>query len=589
MRKTFYALTTTLLGAVMVFASTASAASLLDLLPEGTLAAFGVEGIDQHEEKADVFIAEWNRLDLTNLLEAAYGEELEDTTGADDAEIPQALLEANPLDLIGQEVWLTVSVNSFNPLPAVTLVASMNQAGRDVVQALFDEASKDGEVLALTEGNATFHVLQPDPSAAGADSLTGDLEVVVAYGQIDDLVVVSSNPDVARGVLRRYQGANEPNLASNAGFTSTVGALGDGNLYTFIDLPAAVAVAKPFAAGMGFDALVTRLENAFNTAGSYGSVMTVVGDGLEGASLRVLGDRANDPQLYDLLAGPATVSDATTAFTSPAALAYSVATIDVPGWWAWLNDVAASEPQLGLSDLNMMIEQMLGLNLEDTLFSWMGDEVATINLGFAPATDIGAPMVNPLGEAVYLIEASDEQAARSGIATLFQVGMASASAFMDPMGEGESLTPAISDVAGVEVTTWNLSDGFTLSTAVSEGYALFATTPDAMNSVLAGRGAGAGLSGTLAPLRSRVPSGVRSFTLSDDRASMAATAETLLGQMGMLTGMSGADIDFDAAETANEALAQFVEFVAERFGGSVGYSLAGTGTVRSDSHTTVQW
>ena len=44
-----------------------------------------------------------------------------------------------------------------------------------------------------------------------------------------------------------------------------------------------------------------------------------------------------------------------------------------------------------------------------------------------------------------------------------------------------------------------------------------------------------------------------------------------------------------AAETANEALAQFVEFVAERFSGSVGYSLADSGVVRSTTHTTVQW
>lgn len=587
MRKTLNLLTTLLAGAVLLFASSASAASLLHLLPDGTLAAFGVEGLEQHEEKAAVFIDEWNRLDLTSLLQASYGEELEDSTGADDAEIPQALLDADPLDLVGQEAWLTVSVNSFNPLPAVTLVASMNQAGRDVVQALFDEASQGAEVLELSEGNATFHVLQPQVSNDG-ESLTGDLDMVVAYGQIDDLVVVSSNPDVTRGVLRRFQGASEPNLAANAAFGSTVGALGNGNFYTFLDLPAVVAIAKPFAAGMGFDALVTRLEQAFTTAGAYGSVTTIADDGLEGASLRVLGERSNDPQLYDLLAGSATVSDATMAFTSPAALGYAVATVDVPGWWAWLSSVLASEPQLGINDLNMMVEQMLGLNLEQTLFSWMGDEVATINLGFAPATEIGAPMVNPLGESVYLVEATDEQAARSGISTLFQVAVSTASAFMDPMGEGAAVAPAASDVAGVEVTTWDLADGFSLSTAVTDGYAIFATTPEAMTSVLEGRGA-AGLSNTLAPLRSRVPAGVRSFTLSDDRASMAATAETLLGQMGMLSGMAGGDIDFEAAETANAALAEFVEFVAERFAGSVGYSLAGEGSVRSETHTTVQW
>src|SRR5690606_25541263 len=128
-----------LLCAAALFASTSSAASLLSLLPAETLAAFGVEGLAEHEAKAEVFIDEWNRLDLTALLEAAYGEELEGSSGSDDMDVPQALLDADPLDLIGQELWLTVSASSFNPLPAITLVATMNEAGRAVVQALFDE------------------------------------------------------------------------------------------------------------------------------------------------------------------------------------------------------------------------------------------------------------------------------------------------------------------------------------------------------------------------------------------------------------------------------------------------------------------
>ena len=580
----------TLLCAAALFTSTGSAASLLHLLPAETLAAVGVEGLADHEDKAQAFIDEWNRLDLTNLLEAAYGEELDgggEASGSD-VEIPQALLDADPLDLIGEELWLVVSASSFNPLPAVSLVGTMNEAGRGVVKALFDEASATAEVTTLTEGNATFYVMQPDVEAGESD-FGEDLSVVVSYGQIDDLVVVSSNPDVTRAVLRRYQGASEPNLSENAAFNGSVGTLGAGNVYTFLDLPAVVEVAQPFATGMGFDGLVERLGRAFSTAGSFGSVTTVVADGFEGASLRVLGDRASDPQLYDLLAGSESVTEAPLDFVSPSALGYSVATLDLPGWWAWLGDVATSEPQLGVTDLDMTVEQMVGIDLQETLFRWMGDEVATITAGFAPATDIGAPMVNPLGDALYLVETNDEEAARTGLATLFQLAATTASAFMDPMGEGEPIAPATSTVAGVEVTRWDLADGFSLSTAVTEGYAIFATTPEAMAEALAARNGAAGLSATLAPLRARVPAGVRSYTLSDDRASLAATADAVLGQMGMITGMTGGDIDFEAAEAANTALSEFVRFVAERFVGSVGYSWVDGTTVKGETHTTVQW
>src|SRR5690606_12159543 len=377
------------------------------------------------------------------------------------------------------------SASSFNPLPAITLVATMNEAGRAVVQALFDEVP-GSEVTTLSEGNATFMVIEPDVEA-GDDDFGSNLGMVVAYGMIDDLVVVSSNPDVTRAVLRRYQGASEPSLTDNVGFAGTVGALGEGNVYTFLDLPAVVEVARPFAAGAGFDALVERLGNAFSTAGSYGSVTTVVADGFEGASVRVLGDRANDPQLYDLLAGQGSVSDGPLAFVGPGALGYAVGTLDLGGWWDWLADVAEAEPALGIGDLNMMVQQMVGLDLEATLFSWMGDEAASITTGFAPATDIGAPMQNPLGDSIYLVEVTDEAAARAGIQTLFQPAVSTASAFMDPMGEGSAIAPSTRDVAGVEVTQWDLADGFSLSTAVTDGYALFATTPAALEGALNAR------------------------------------------------------------------------------------------------------
>src|SRR5690606_41292625 len=125
----------------------------------------------------------------------------------------------------------------------------------------------------------------------------------------------------------------------------------------------------------------------------------------------------------------------------------------------------------------------------------------------APPTDRTAPP----GAAGYVGEATDEAAAAAALHELFTLATVFASMTMDRMGEGAMVEPAQRQVAGADVTDWQLADGFTLSIAVADGYALIATTPEAMDAVLGARGGAAGLSAALAPLRGRVPQGARHF------------------------------------------------------------------------------
>src|SRR5690606_36549771 len=66
MRRSTGALLVTL---VVALTASASAADLPSFLPAEAIAAVGVEGLAQHEAKAQPFIDEWNRLNLTELLE----------------------------------------------------------------------------------------------------------------------------------------------------------------------------------------------------------------------------------------------------------------------------------------------------------------------------------------------------------------------------------------------------------------------------------------------------------------------------------------------------------------------------------------
>ncbi len=574
MRTTLRAAALTL---VATFAAGALAADLPAFLPAEAIAAVGVEGLTDHADKTQPFIDEWNRLNLTELMETAFAEEAEEEL----PDMPELDLDAGILDLLGREAWIVVSASSFNPLPAVTLMARVTPDGMAALTGLLDSLSSEGSVTTVTEGNVEITVitLEGDDAALPA----------VAYATVDDVVVASSNPDVARGVLRRYQGANEPSLATNSGYQATVSTLGPSNSYFYLDLPAASGVAAPFAAGMGFDALVSRLTAAAGTAGVYGVVTRIQDDGIESESTRVLGDRSADPLLFDALASSAPVSDTALSFTPPSALGVSAVSTDIGTWWEWLGDVIASEPQIGIPDLNEMVEMSLGIDPATTLFDWMGDEFATVTLGYGSTSAMPTQLENPLGDSVYLIETDDPAAAESGLTQFFTLVTGFSSSFMDPTGQGTPVAPSQRDASGVTVTDWSIAEGFTLSTAVTGGYALVATTPAAMDAVLAARAGGAGLSTALAPLTQRVPSGVRSFSLSDDQAILAFTSETLVDQFGMMSGMMGGDIDFDAVEAATGALAQFMDFVTERFGSTVGYSVVDGQVVRGQSFSAVDW
>src|SRR5690606_1634210 len=377
-------LTKLLLSLAALLAGAAWAAELPRFLPAETLLAIGVEGLERHETKARPFIDEWERLNLTELLEAAFADE------DDDDAVPMPDLGVGLLDLIGREAWLAVSASQFNPLPAVTVLARVTPDGMAAARDLFARAAEEGEATQMTEGSIAFTVVaSPDD----------DLPMPIAYAAFDDVVLVSSNPDVPRRGPRRSQ--------------------------------AAADVAAPFASGMGFDALVERVAAAAGTAGVVGSVTTVTDEGFQTVGVRVLGSEAQDPQLYRLIVGAAPVSDRALAFVPPTALGVSVASVDLPGWWDWLEDVVASEPAIGITDIDQMVQEAIGLDMQRTLFGWMGDEVATITLGYGEPSFMPTQLVNPLGEVVYLVETTDEAAAAAGLNEFFMFGTSMAGSFMD--------------------------------------------------------------------------------------------------------------------------------------------------------------
>lgn len=562
--------------AATLLLGTASAQQLTNLLPQESFAVMGVSGIGQHEAKFQPFVDEWQRLGLTDLFTEAFPEDEEFDV---DEAIPAEFADLDLFDFLGDEAWFAVSASRTSPLPAFSAVARISPAAAAALQQTLDREVADGEFQTLTEGNIEFRVGASD-----------EFDDPIAFAIDGNFVAVSTNPDVLRGVLRRYQGAAEPSFLDSRGYADTVAPLLPSNMVVYFDLPHIVDLAEPFVTGMGFDASVARLARALRTFGSYASVSRITNDGIETLSLQVLGDPSLDPALYDLLSTNVPASPSAQAFVDANAVSYQASGVNISGWWNYLSNLTADLQELGVGNLDEFIAQNIGLDLNQMLFSWMGNTFAAVT-PFTTVADIGVTPDNLLGDSLYLIETTDPAAADMGLEMLISMGTMFAGAFLDPYGEGDGMPAAPTErtVAGVTVDSYDIGEGVVVEVAITGGYVIVATSSDVMDGALQAYAAGGSLPASLAALADNIPLGAGNVVLQDGAASFRMIGQMLTSQFGLFTGLVSSDIDFDAAEQASEALAEYIEFLAGKAGGQYGYGVADGSVLRGYSLTGVDW
>lgn len=554
----------------------AAAQPLTNLLPNEAFAVMGVSGVGQHQAKFQPYVDEWQRLGLTDLFTEAFPEDEEGDLG--DA-VPAEFAGLDVFDFLGDEAWFAVSASRTSPLPAFSAVARVSTEAAAALQQAMDRELAGSDVQTLTEGSIQFHVTAAD-----------ELDDPVAFAIDGTFVAASSNPDVLRGVLRRYQGAAEPSFLDSRGYAETLAPLMPSNVVMYFDLPHIVDLAEPFVTGMGFDASAARLANALRTFGSYASVTRITDQGLEALSLQVLGDPTLDPALYGLLSANVPVANSAMAFADGSTISYQASGVDVGGWWNYLSELAAELPELGVGNLNVFVAQNLGMDLNQLLFDWMGTTFAAVT-PFSTVAEIGVSPDNLLGDSLYLIQTTDPAAADQGLEMLISMGTMFAGAFLDPFGEDEGMpaAPTQRTVAGVNVDSYDLGEGIVIEIAITGGYVVVATSSSVMDGSLQAYAAGGALPPVLAGLAGNVPTGASGLLLQDGAASFRMLGQTLTSQFGLYAGLIGSDIDFDAAEQASEALGQYIEFLADHAGGQYSYSVADGNVMRGYSLTAVDW
>lgn len=567
---------------LFALAPLAVAQSVADLLPAETMFALGTTNLNAHENLLDDFIAEFEARGVAAALGDVFGdlEALSNDEGLD-TEIPPELEGLGALDVLGDEAWIAVSASSFNPLPVVTLAARMSPAATAALADLIADATTQDGVQAFSEGGIDFWVLpvdEPDMPVQG-----------VAFAQANGISVLSTNPDVLRGVLRRMAGSDEPGLTDSAGYAETLGTLGDGQFHGYFDIGAFARVAAPYAQGLGFGPQIERLQRALVTAGQQAGVIRIVSDGLQSEGISVPDPDGGDIALYNLLTTPGSHDPASLQFVPTTGLQVSSGYTDLTGWWNYLNDLVGSLPEFGIQSLDGVFRDMAGIDIRATFFDWTGTHVATVTTGVAAVTQPGMPAANLLGEQVYAIETIDADAARQGLSVLFSTATMLVSGFTDPSGgEGGAAISQV-EMHGVTVDVYEVAQGLELVTAVTGQYALIATSRVAMDAALGASAQASGLPPAFADLYAGVPAGARSVTLSDTRALIEGSALNFAQVMQLGAGFGGGDLDFDAVNQAVETVEGYLLFVASRLGGSVSHANVVDGTIRSEGSTQIFW
>ncbi len=575
-----------LVALVLAACSGALAQSLRSLLPADTVFAIGVQGLSGQQAKIQPFIDEFDRLGVAKAFQDAFAsteKQAEQSANLPNvSQMPEELKGLGALDILGNEAYLAVALRQGNPIPAVVFVARVDAKAQAAASKMLAKEAGMAGVQKLTEGKIDFYVSKVDD---GSGTTTE-----VAYAQDGALVALSNNPDALRGVLRRQQGASEPSFTDSAGYKATVGALGGGNVMTYLDLAPLASMAQPLLAAQGMDALSKRLANALTTIGTSGGVTVITSTGVESKSLRMLGPSDKDPALYALLSSSTPASTDALKFVPADALSVSSSAVDLGGWWDYLGGLVAAAPQLGVTDLNQFVQSMVGIDLKADLFAWSDGNFGTISTPSPAPQQAGMPSTDALGSSVFVLKSKDDAAAAKGLSDLFTKLSSQLAGFTDPSGNGAPAAPETQQVGGTTVTSITLAPMVKLSYAVTNGHAFIGTSDKALTDDLKAVQSGDALPATLAAMRPMVSANATSFTLADAKASVQNSSASLVTGIQTFAGMSGSqNLDIAKVQAATDALQKFLDFVAKHLGGSYSYQQTSGGTVTGHGLTQVSW
>lgn len=366
------------------------------------------------------------------------------------------------------EALLTVSLSPFDPIPAVSAFARVDEDS-------LASASAVQEALANCFASTSF---EQDGSNIYLLADGSDLPLLLA--SMGDVFMVSTDPEVLRAAVRQGNGSSEASLADTA-LWQAGSRLESGGLGFAFDLTVIAAALENLAGfidgGSEEEAVARRLLAALRTVGGYAGRLGLSDDGIRFESLIAVDRDGGDPDLAELLLCRAcTVSR---PFLAPAGMT-GIESQYLPlrelfsYLQSWLDIIG---PAFGEElDLERLLRDEAGIDLGTALLDWVGAQIHTVRLEpFAP--DLPTLLYNP--QVAYIVPVASAEQARSGLAEIGRALQPIASELLNSrnmMGALSEISPmpgigsgiAVRDTSYRGITITRIQAGFN----VDIGYAL---------------------------------------------------------------------------------------------------------------------
>ena len=560
-----------LLLGLVVLLNSVSAQKLATLLPKEPIFVLSISDLEMLRGKLVNFTDTFEELEIGEALLSLFS--------------PQSTQDSyrNIADLwllVCDEAWIALTNGSSQSLPALITLAKIHpDYTQDVANLLADS---DAEIKQVGDYSYSLVTLEE-----GSNIFT---EMV--YALVDNVFILSSDETILQEALGALDSKKAVGFATNKDYKKTLEYLKLGQLYNYLDYKEVAVALKPIIQNLELNKLTLKLTAVIATLGISASTSRITENGVVTEGIQIPNAKGGDKNLYRLLTRVQPTNDSTLAFIPPNAFAFSSGHNNLAAWWQYIDNLVADTQILG-GGLGDLLLAFFGLDVHGTFLNWVGTNVTTVTMDVSKVSEPGVPNENLLGEAVYIIETSDEAAMQQGLGQFFTVLSQGLAAFADPQGGTGNATSQETKIANIKVSTFNITGGLALSYAVTDGHALIATSLTAMQSVLETKNNESTLETTQAyqHLVSLAPEKANSFSLSNMSASMESSATQLSKQLELFSGFGGAaNLDFDKVEQASASVEDYLNFVASCLGYNVAYTqVLPEGAIYNYGETQISW
>ncbi len=282
------------------------------------------------------------------------------------------------------EALLAVNASGFSPVPAGT--ALLRSSDPDMT-ALYTEMQSTLVTCAQESGDESMAVTTLDQDGTTLYVIGDGGDFPIVGGNIGDLFFISTNPDTARGIVRKANGSDEDSFLSSALYEKAMGKLkaGENNVGLMVDFDALASLLEGFGSSMTDDDptaeyALTRGVSMLRTLGGFAGHISATEEGLVSETIFATNPEGGDEDLLKLI-NCATCKVSSPFLAPDNANAISSAYIPVRELIAyadsWVRGIseASGEP----TTLKDVLSES-GVDIDALLLDWIGSEAHTFIL-----------------------------------------------------------------------------------------------------------------------------------------------------------------------------------------------------------------